>query len=117
MEQFNSVVNQNLGWVHTNKYVLPVVSVVLAVYVAMLRPKLPPSVERVFSNPVFRLVVLSYIAFRDTNEPVLSVMMAVAFLVTMYMIDKQSSERVNEGFPICGICCHTGVCRICGACR
>ena len=112
MEQFNSVVNQNLGWVHTNKYVLPVVSVVLAVYVAILRPNLPPSVERVFSNPVFRLVVLSYIAYRDTNEPVLSVMMAAAFLVTMYMIDKQS-ERVNEGFPICRVCCQAGICKCC----
>jgi hypothetical protein len=62
----------------------------------MLRPNLPPSVERVFSNPVFRLVVLSYIAFRDTNEPVLSVMMATAFLLTMYMIDKQSIEHLRD---------------------
>ncbi len=113
MEQFNSVVNQNLGWVHTNKYVLPVVLVVLAVYIAILRPNLPPSIERVFSNPFFRLVILSYIAYRDTNEPVLSVMMATAFLVTMYLINKQSSEQVTEGFPICRICCDTGFCRCC----
>ena len=106
MEQINSVVNQNLGWVHTNKYVLPIVSVVLAVYIAILRPNLPSSVERVFSNPVFRLVVLSYIAFRDTNEPVLSVMMAAAFLVTMHVINKQTIENLpcTCGTPGCGIC-------------
>lgn len=46
MEEFNSVVNENLGWVHTNKYVLPVVSLFLGLYVALARPTLPKYIER-----------------------------------------------------------------------
>ncbi len=95
MEDFNSVVNENLGWVHTNKYVLPVVSLFLGLYVALARPKLPKYIERLFENPVFRLVVISYILYRGNNDPQLSLMIAAAFLITMHMINKQKIDKFS----------------------
>jgi len=97
MEQFNSVVNQNLGWIHTNKYVLPILVLILGLYAALARPTLPKYVERLFENPVFRLVLLSYILYRGNSDPQLSIMIASAFLITMHMINKQKIDKFASG--------------------
>lgn len=94
-EQFNSVVNRNLGWVHTNKNVLPVLSLFLVVYVALARPKLPNFMVKLFENPVFRLVMISYIIYRGNQDPQLSLMIAAGFLITMHMINKQKVENFS----------------------
>jgi hypothetical protein len=96
MEQFNTVVNQNLGWIHEHKYVLPVLSLFLGMYAALARPKLPSFVAKLFENPVFRLVVISYIIYRGNKDPQLSLMIAAAFLITMHMINKQKIELFGE---------------------
>ena len=95
MEQFNTIVNQNLGWVHENKYVLPVLSLFLGMYAALARPKLPNFIAKLFENPVFRLVVISYIIYRGNKDPQLSLMIAAAFLITMHMINKQQIESLS----------------------
>lgn len=96
METFDSVVNNNLGWVHQNKYVLPVITAFLAVYAALARPKLPSYIEKLFENPVFRLVMISYILYRGNKDPQLSIMIAAAFLVTIHLINKQKVEKFSE---------------------
>ena len=95
MEQYNTIVNQNLGWIHENKYVLPVVSLFLGMYVALARPKLPSFIAKLFENPVFRLVVIAYIIYRGNKDPRLSLMIAAAFLITMHMINKQQVESLS----------------------
>ncbi len=98
MEQFNSVVNKNLGWIHENKYVLPVLSLFLGVYAALARPKLPKFVAKLFENPVFRLVMIAYIIYRGNKDPQLSLMIAAAFLITMHMINKQQVESISVNY-------------------
>lgn len=95
-QQFNSLVNNNLGWVHENNYVLPVLSLFLGVYVALARPKLPSFIEKLFENPIFRLVMISYIIYRGNKDPQLALMIAAAFLITMHMINKQKVERFSN---------------------
>ncbi len=96
MEQFNTVVNQNLGWIHEHKYVLPVLSLFLGMYAALARPKLPNFIAKLFENPVFRLVMISYIIYRGNKDPQLALMIAAAFLITMHMINKKQVERLGE---------------------
>ena len=96
MNSFDSLVNQNIGWVHENKYVLPVLSLCLGMYAALARPKLPKFVEKLFANPVFRLVMISYIIYRGNKDPQLAVMIAAAFLVTMHMINKNEIDRLSK---------------------
>ncbi len=97
MNSFDSLVNQNLGWVHENKYVLPVLSLFLGMYAALARPKLPKFIEKLFENPVFRLVMISYIIYRGNQDPQLAVMIAAAFLITIHMINKGKVEKMNTG--------------------
>jgi hypothetical protein len=94
-EQFDSVVNQNLGWIHNSPYVLPIISLFLGMYVALARPKLPSYIQKLFENPVFRLVVIAYILYRGNQDPLTSLMIAAAFLITIHMINKQKVENFN----------------------
>ena len=96
MEQYNLLINQNLGWIHENKYVLPVISLFLGMYAALARPKLPKFVAKLFENPIFRLVIISYIMYRGNKDPQLSLMIALAFLVTMHMLNKQYIKEVSD---------------------
>ena len=96
MNSFDSLVNNNLGWIHENKYVLPVVSLVLGVYAALARPKLPKFIEKLFTNPVFRLLMISYIIYRGNKDPQLAIMIAAAFLITIHMINKKQVSIIAE---------------------
>jgi len=95
MNSFNSFVNNNLGWVHNNKMVLPVVSLILGMYAALARPKLPKFIEKLFENTVFRIILISYLIYRGNQDPQLSIMIAAAFLITMHLINKQKVSRIN----------------------
>ena len=95
MDQFNSIVNDNLGWIHENKYVFHTLSLFLGMYVALARPKLPTFIAKLFENPLFRIVVISYIVYRGNKDPQLSIMIATAFLVTMHMINKTRVENFS----------------------
>ena len=107
MEQFNTVVNQNLGWVHENKYVLPVLSLFLGMYAALARPKLPNFMAKLFANPVFRLVMIAYIIYRGNKDPQLALMIAAAFLITMHMINKKQVETLSSNKLNGQYCCGT----------
>ena len=96
MNSFNSLVNKNLGWVHENKYVFPIVSLILGMYAALARPKLPKFIEKLFNNPIFRLVMISYIIYRGNKDPQLAVMIASAFLITMHMINKRQVKDLEK---------------------
>jgi hypothetical protein len=99
MERFNSVVNNNLGWVHENKTILPILSLFLGMYVALARPQLPNYVAKLFENPIFRLAMISYIIYRGNKDPQLSLMIAAAFLITIHMINKQKIEKFSTCIP------------------
>jgi hypothetical protein len=95
-KQFDSIINQNIGWIHKNQYTLPILSLFLAVYVALARPKLPNFVTKLFENPVFRFIMIAYIMYRGNRDPQLSLMIAAAFLITMHMINKQRVDKMTN---------------------
>jgi hypothetical protein len=96
MNSFDSLVNNNLGWIHENKLVLPILALILGMYAALARPKLPKFIEKLFENPIFRLLMIAYIIYRGNNDPQLAVMIAAAFLITMHMINKRRVNKISQ---------------------
>jgi hypothetical protein len=64
-------------------------------YASMARPQLPPFVASLFDNAVFRMLILSLVVFMSGQNVQLSVMVAVAFTVTMNLLNEQ---KIAEGF-------------------
>lgn len=99
-EKMNQLINNNFDSFNESrigKVIVPIVSLILILYVASVRPKLPSYVEKLFVNPVFRLVIISYIIYRAGSCPQTALLIAAAFLITLHMINKQKvEEKVKE---------------------
>lgn len=85
----------SLREVFSNKYLSSVVSLFLVLYAGMARPQLPPFINGLFDNAVFRLAVLSMVVFMGGHNVELSLMVAIAFTVTMNLLNEQ---KIAEGF-------------------
>lgn len=89
MEKFNVIINDKLGWIHENKYVLPIVIAIISMYAVLARPKLPTYIVKLFENTIFRLVVIAYVIYRGNTDPALSLTITAIFLLIMHEINKE----------------------------
>ena len=85
----------NLGDITSNSYVTNTASLFLVLYASMARPQLPVFVSDLFDNALFRLSVLSLVVFMSGQNIQLSVMIAIAFTVSMNLLNEQ---KIAEGF-------------------
>ena len=85
MEQVNRV----MSTVFENKYSSTIVTVIILLYASLARPKLPNFMVNLFENPIFRVLFLSLIVYKGNRDPLFSIMIAIAFTVTMNLISQQ----------------------------
>ena len=87
----------NLEEVLNNKYVTTGISVGLVLYAALLCPNLPQSVQKLFTNTIFRILVLFMVVVTANKEPKISIMIAVAFILTLdYIYVLQAKEAFGN---------------------
>jgi len=98
MEQYNESVNSFMKPLLNDEYILPVISLVVAIYAALAQPKTPNFLYKLFQNPLFRLVAISYIAYRSTKNFQSAVLIAAAFLSIMQLINKGSLNFLTDNF-------------------
>ena len=60
----------------------------LIIYAATIAPKLPNFLVKLFKNPVIKMIVLFLISYTGIKDPVMSLMIAVAFTLTMLSLNK-----------------------------
>lgn len=87
--------NLNLGNVMSNPYVTSSASLFLVLYAGMARPQLPEFIANLFDNAVFRLAILTLVVFMSGQNLQLSIIVAVAFMVSMNLLNEQ---KIAEGF-------------------
>ena len=87
----------NLEEVLNNKYVTTGISVGLVLYAALLGPNLPQSVQKLFTNTIFRILVLFMVVVTANKEPKISIMIAIAFILTLdYIYVLQAKEAFGN---------------------
>lgn len=69
-----------------NSYLFAVLSIFLAMYGPRLHPKLPEPLKNLFSNPLFRSLVLFMIVYLSSSNFQTSLVITVVFLVTMNLL-------------------------------
>jgi hypothetical protein len=90
----SNVVQKSAG-LFNNMYVNAALTLFLILYASLVRPQLPDFLMRLFDNPVFRLLFLAGIAFMATRNIQAALLVAVAFTVTMSLLQEQ---KIVEGF-------------------
>ena len=85
-QSFNMAVNENLGWVLVSPVFSNALRLALLMYAGLAAPKLHPAVDKLFSYPAFRVVVLGLVLWTQNNDPALSLALAMVFIVSMNTI-------------------------------
>ena len=101
MKLSTEIFNGLLEPLFKNKRMAVIVTFFLVFYGGAAGPKLPSNIIKLFESPVFRVFILSLIVYKGNSDPMLSIMIAVGFTLTMDMINKQKLfERFTriEGF-------------------
>jgi predicted membrane protein len=95
---------------HTNKIIFAVLILFVSIYGPRLHPRLPRQVRSLFHNPIFRAIILFTIVFMAQRDIKLSIMVAVGFMVLMYLVQmsqmfemfESEIEKNKEHFAIYG---------------
>lgn len=103
MDIVNQGVNQGIGMidsvlykVRSHRVLSAVVSLFLILYAVFAAPKLPTTILKFFDNMFFRLAFLFLIAYLASNDPMVAVITAIAFMITFQTLSNH--RAVAEGF-------------------
>lgn len=77
-----------------NKKVSLVIKALLIIYAVIIVPRLPKVVIKLFNNPLVKLVILAMIIYTGVKDPIMSLLIAVAFVITMMTLNKL--ETINN---------------------
>lgn len=77
-------IESGLNTFFSNPYALTAVKVFLVLYAALAAPQLPKVGYELFQNVIFRIVVAFLIILIATRDASLALLMAIAFVITLY---------------------------------
>ena len=80
-----------------NKYIAGGVKLFLVLYAGLIAPKLPAFIAKLLKNPVVKLTILLLIIYTGTKDPMMSLLIAVGFTVSMLTLNKlETIGNLNE---------------------
>lgn len=90
---------KTLDSLFNNKTFTTVVSLTLALYAGLAAPALPDSIVYFFDSIVGKLLFLFLIGFVASRNVQVALMIALAFLITLYVANKRATEKfLNYGY-------------------
>lgn len=80
-----------------NKYVLNLLKLFLVIYAGAIAPKLPGNVLKAFDHQLVKLAVFALIIYTGTKDPTLSLLVAIAFNITLVTLAKvETAQNIGE---------------------
>jgi hypothetical protein len=74
-----------------DKYISTALTIMVGLYAATLGPNLPPFVKDLFSNSIFKMIVLFLVVVRANKNPTMAIIIAVAFVMILENIQKSDA--------------------------
>ena len=79
-----------------NQYVVIILAIFIAIYAHKARVKLSPSVKKLFSSDIFRVLFLSsMLIYKFEKAPQVAVIVSIIFLLTMHYLNQ---DEIIENF-------------------
>jgi hypothetical protein len=88
MDKFLKPIEKFLDNALGNVYINTSLKVFLGLYAALAAPRLPKLVQDLFGNVFFRIFIAFIIVLLATKDEGLALMVAIAFVITLFAIDK-----------------------------
>ena len=90
-----SKVDNTLRILFANPKTSVLITMFLVFYGGFAGPDLPEIILNLFNNPVFWVFILSLIAYKGNNDPKLSILVSICFVVSMDILNK---KKLFENF-------------------
>ena len=74
-----------------DKYISTALTIMIGLYAATLGPNLPSFVKDLFSNSIFKIIVLFLVVVRANKNPTMAITIAIAFVMTLDYLQKRES--------------------------
>jgi hypothetical protein len=97
MEAFNSIINNNLKTLKSDVLLRSVFTLSLVLYAGFAAPSLPGPVLVLFDNPFFRIVILALVMWNINDNPSMSIMLAMVFVMVMNTL---AGKKLLEKFEL-----------------
>ena len=80
-----------------NQYVAGGLKLFLVLYAGMIAPKLPNFIAKLFKNAAVKMIVLFLIIYTGIKDPMMSLMIAVGFTLTMVSLNRlETAQDVHD---------------------
>lgn len=89
MKHFNKFLHKNLSFLN-NTYLRYSLLLILVLYAANFIPYLTYSISELFNNIVLKIITIILILFVATKDPLLALMLAICFLLTIQLNAKRT---------------------------
>ena len=100
MDQINTFLSNTMksfDQLMINPYFATVITIILSVYAALASPKLPNFLKKIFDNSIFKILIISFIAYRANKNPQLSLLVAICFVITLnFLAEKENKEAFEQ---------------------
>jgi hypothetical protein len=97
MDKFNKLVNKKISGLKSNDILHSILTMSLVLYAGLAAPSLPKSISKLFDFAAFRITILSLIMWNTNDNPALSLMLAIGFVVSMNTL---SGKQIFERFEL-----------------
>ena len=77
----------------SSKYIYAIIIIFITMYGPRLSPKLPKVLRELFSNSVFRVVILLLVVFIASNNLTLALLVSIGFMLLTSIINSQDLEE------------------------
>lgn len=74
-------------------YVIDTLTLFIFLYAATIKSDLPSYIKVLFTNPIFRVLVLLLIVIRGNRNPLFSIAIASAFVTTLVYLNQQQARE------------------------
>ena len=68
----------------------------LGLYIVLLNKNIHPIIRKTFNNIFFRIFILFFIVFKENKDPIISILVAFAFILTLENINIISNNKTFE---------------------
>ena len=89
--------NSLLVNINKNKVLSSAIGILLVLYITMAAPKLPKSFLPIFDNSIFKVLYIFLIAYLASNNPALSLIIAVVLFVSFHTLSAyEDSAKLHK---------------------
>jgi hypothetical protein len=97
VEEISETLDRVLKPIFSDKTTAALVTLFLVLYGGLAAPKLPKSIAQLFKNPIFKMIILSLIAYTASKNASVAIIAAVALVISIQTLSKYDrSDKVIQ---------------------